>query len=903
MATPLKFAGLLLLSSALVAPAALAQEATAPADAAASDPQTTDPTAADPAAATGRSAAEADKAPDISVPGADIIVTGRRGANIQKNIPAVVSVLSSADIARTGDGNIAGALGRVTGLSVVGNGFVYVRGLGDRYSLALLNGSPLPSPEPLKRVVPLDLFPTNIVSSSLVQKSYSSNYPGEFGGGVINLTTNAVPAESFLTISGGIGANTETTYQMGYTYYGSKSDWTGFDNGARDTPPALAAFFKSGERISSGNVDTSAIAGQLVRANNGVVQRIHDMDPNYSATISGGTSFDLGGSTLGLIATAGYSNKWTTRDQRQQNSITPDLSALNTDFQRVTSDNRIVVNGLLGLGLEFGDNKIRWTNLYIRDTLKHTRLGIGNTQTQPTSDIMEQDTAWYERQLIDTQLVGEFKLSPEISLDVRGGYANSQREAPNELSFEYIRTNAEADPYGSLFVNRLNGNTGQTATTSFSDLNEDLWSGGVDLTWRPSPDLGLTAGYAYVDTKRTSSRRDFQFRASSDMPEGVGVLRPDLLLAPNLVDYFNISLIETNEGNPAFRATLKNHAGYGKLNWQITPELALDAGVRYETAKLAVSPVQVFNTPGASTATTQLDNHYWLPAATLTWQMRQDMQIRLNASKTIARPQFRELIYQFYFDPDTNRRYQGNPYLQDSKLFNAEARYEWYFGRDQRFSLAGFFKKIDNPIETFITLNGDNFITSFANAPKANLYGGEVELQKYFDLSNLLNGDFFATRRLVTIANYTYTKSKLKVRENDQVAVFGASSTLATDYFRDGSSLTGQSDHLVNFQLGLEDQENLSQQTLILSYASKRVTSRGLANQNQPDVYEYPGVNLDFVARQGVHVAGRQFDVKVEARNITGNNYKETQSNGTNRVIYNAYDIGRTFNFSISTTF
>jgi outer membrane receptor protein involved in Fe transport len=902
MATPLKFAGLLLLSTALVAPAALAQDATAPADATAADQQAE--SAPDAIAGPGRAAADdAQNGPEISVPGADIVVTGRRSANVQKSIPAVVSVLSSADIARTGDGNIAGALGRVTGLSVVGNGFVYVRGLGDRYSLALLNGSPLPSPEPLKRVVPLDLFPTNIVSSSLVQKSYSPNYPGEFGGGVINLTTSAIPAESFLTVSGGIGANTETTAQYGYTYYGAKSDWTGFDNGQRDIPPALQAFFDSGERISGGNVDTAEIAGQLVRFSNATVQRVKDVTPNYSATISGGTSFDLGGATLGLIATAGYSNKWVTRDQRQQNSVTPDLSALNSDFERVTTDNRVVANALLGLGLEFGDNKIRWTNLYIRDTLKHTRLGIGSTQTNPESDIMEQDTAWYERQLIDTQLVGEFKLSPEFSVDVRGGYANSQREAPNELSFEYIRTNAAADPYGDLFVNRLNGNTGQTATTAFSDLNEDLWSAGIDLSWRPSPALQLTTGYAYSDTSRTSSRRDFQFRASSSFPEGVGVLRPDLLLAPGIVDYFNIGLIETNEGNPAFLATLKNHAGYGKINWEIFDGLTLDGGVRYETAKLNVSPIQVFNTPGASTAATSLNNDYWLPAATLTWQIQQDMQVRLNASKTIARPQFRELIYQFYFDPDTNRRYRGNPFLEDSKLFNAEARFEWYFARDQRFSIAGFYKNIDKPIETFIGLEADNFITSFANAPKAQLYGGEVEVQKYFDLADWSDSAFFTDRRIVAIANYTYTKSKLKVAEGDQARVFGASSTLATDYFRDGASLTGQSDHLINLQLGLEDTENLSQQTLILSYASKRVTSRGLANQDQPDVYEYPGVNLDFVVRQGVKVMDRQFDVKLEARNLLGNKYKETQSNGDYTVIYNRYDYGTTFNFSIATTF
>ena len=141
-------------------------------------------------------------------------------------------MLGAADIARTGEGNIAGALGRVTGLSVVGNGFVYVRGLGDRYSLALLNGSPLPSPEPLKRVVPLDIFPSSIIASSLVQKSYSANFPGEFGGGVINLTTKAVPREPFLTIGGSIGGNSETTGPVSYTHLDvyKRQDWNSLDS-------------------------------------------------------------------------------------------------------------------------------------------------------------------------------------------------------------------------------------------------------------------------------------------------------------------------------------------------------------------------------------------------------------------------------------------------------------------------------------------------------------------------------------------------------------------------------------------------------------------------------------------------------------------------------------------------
>jgi outer membrane receptor protein involved in Fe transport len=886
-----RLATLLLLSTALAMPTlARAQDA---------EPATPAAAPAGPEASPAPPAGE--EAPtDVSIPGQDIVVTGRRDRNIVRAAPQVVSVLSTAEIARTGEGNIAGALGRVTGLSVVGNGYVYVRGLGDRYSLALLNGLPLPSPEPLKRVVPLDLFPSSIVASSLVQKSYSPNFPGEFGGGVINLTTKAIPTEGFLTIGGGASFDTETTSKLGYTYYGSKSDWTGFDNGQRDTPPALAAFLASGARISSGTVDTGAIARQLVTGRNGVLQKWQHMPPNFNGSLSAGKSFEIGNDvTLGVIAAAGYNNKWTTRDVTNQNSLVGDLAQLQNDFRRVITDDRIVVNGLLGAGLEFGDNKIRWTNLYIRDTLKNSRLGLGQ-RNGTTVDFMQQDTAWFERQLIDTQLVGEFKLTDALSLDLRGTYANSQREAPGELSFEYVRTNTAADIFGNYFVNRLNNGNGGDATISYSDLNEDLWAGGADLSYKFSPALTATVGYAYSDTKRTSSRRDFQFQASSDFPRGVDMFRPDLLLGPKIIDAFDINLVETNEGNPAFLAKLTNHAGYGKIDFHITDTLQLDTGVRYETAKESVVPIQIFNTPGASLAGTNLDNNYWLPAATLTWQFRPDMQVRVNASKTIARPQFRELVYQFYFDPDSNRQYRGNPLLVDSRLTNAEARYEWYINSQDRFSAAGFYKRLKNPIESFVT--GDDFTTSFANAPKADLYGAEVDVQKNISLANM-DGKFWASRKLVLIGNYTYTHSKLSVKANDPVAVFAASSTKASDFFRDGAQLTGQSKHLVNLQVGLEDTDSLSQQTILLSYASKRVTSRGLANTGQPDIIETPGIKLDFVARQGVEFLNKKLEFKFEARNLTGTKHKETQTSGQTVINTNTYDMGRVFSLSAQITF
>ena len=901
MAKPLPLAGLLLLSSALIAPAALAQSTV---------PEAKPGTSAQDSAAATDEAAEQDQGQetDVSIPGAAIIVTGRRNANIQKAAPAVVSVLSTEDIKRTGEGDIAGALSRVTGLSVVGNGFVYVRGLGERHSSGLLNGSPLPSPEPLKRVVPLDLFPTNVVASSLVQKSYSANFPGEFGGGVINLTTQAVPKESFLSIKGGAGLNTETTGQLGYTYYGSKYDWTGFDNGSRDTPPALKAFFNSGAKVGDVGVDQVAIISQIANGRNSVVQRNTDIPINWQGEITAGTSFDLGGSTLGVIATAGYKNNWRTRDILQQDASSKDLSSTEHDFRTVSTDNHIIVNGLLGMGLEFGRNKIRWTNLYIRDTIKQARLSAGTISQTAAYKFLNQDTAWYERQLIDTQLVGEFKLG-DLNVDVRGSYANSQREAPYELHYEYVSPVNDTNPLYGLYYNRLDGNEG-TATFAFSDLNEDLWAGGIDLSYPVLPFATVTAGYAYSDTQRRSDRREFRIQAPSSMPQGISLLRPDLLLNGTLAGCAVVTngactgtyqLYENTETDPSFGAKLRIHAGYGQVQIDVLDNVNIDLGVRYEHGEQSIYPIQVFTVPSNSGASNLLKKSYWLPTATVTWKLNPDMQLRVNASKTIARPQFRELIFQSYYDPESNTQFRGNPRLTDSQLYNAEVRYEWYFARDQRLSVAGFFKKIDKPIETFLSFSGNAITTSFANAPSANLYGAELETQKYFYLDSVSDAAFFANRRIVAVANYTYTKSKLKVSDSDMVSIYGLVDQPATNYFRDGAPLTGQSDHIANLQLGLEDTDSLSQQTILLTYASKRVTRRGLTGQ--PDIVSEPGIQLDFVARQGIKIGGIDTELKVEARNITGQKYKEYQDNGTNRVYYNLYKRGTSFSASWSVKF
>ena len=861
---------------------------------------------------------EDDEPIEVSVPGADlsnpdIVVTGNRSRNIVRRAPEVLTVLSNEDIARTGEGDIAGALQRITGLSVVGNGFVFVRGLGDRYSLALLNGSPLPSPEPLRRVVPLDIFPTSVIASSLVQKSYSVNYPGEFGGGVINLTTPSAPRDPFLELGGSVTFDTETSFQLGYTYFGSDLDWSGFDDGTRDFPAPLREAVESGNFGDTTSAQRREFAASLANAETTLIQRMGDTPANFSGEASAGASFDLGGMRIGLIAAAGYSNAWRTRDALQQTSLDPLLAGTpQTSFQAVTTDNRIIVNGLLGLGLNFGEHQIRWTNLYIRDTLKQARISAGFNRNVSDQDpnlppsLIEQNSYWFERQLIDTQLVGELRFG-DFSVDLRGTYANTQRESPYERAIGYFYLgddNPATQGPGDVddYVNNL-ASAGQFANIAFSDLNEDIWAGSADLSWRLPTDMPITlsTGYYHSRTQRSSSRFQFQyFRPEGALIVEIAQERPDFLLSDFNIFNYGIELRDVSgaEGTAAYDADLRINAGYLQAEIQPIDQLRAQFGVRYEDAEQTVQPI------GGTLAPTQLANNYWLPAATITWTPFQDLQIRLHGSRTIARPQFRELAPQIYQDFESDREFTGNPFLTDSELTNAEARIEYYFRPDQRITLAGFYKKIDNPIEAAAFFAGGGQLrTGFANAPQAELYGVEVEAQVYFPLESL-GGAFFDTRRLVLIGNYTYTQSR--VSADDSIIVGPDLQPVAANLlFEDGAPLTGQSDHLANLQVGIEDTDSLSQMTLLVTYASERVTNRGPIQglARQPDIVERPGLRLDFVARQAANIMGTPLEFSFEARNLTGEDYQEFQEIEGNRLDINSYRLGRTFSLGVKVRF
>ena len=903
---PKSFAVLLMLSSALVSPAAFAQDVQPEAQDAPADDVADEPV---------------DEEVEISAPGGglsdEIVVRGKFIPNTIRATPEVVSVLSEADIARTADGDIAGSLSRVTGLSLVGGRFIYVRGLGERYSSALLNGSPLPSPEPLRRVTPLDLFPTSIIASTVVQKSYSANFPGEFGGGLINLTTKSKVDEPFLNLSFDVSGDSETTFELGYTYFGSDSDFTGFDDGTRTLPAAFQRALTSGNPIVAGPnfspADVRNLTASLQNANTSLIQRNRNIPANFSGEITGGTNFEIGDAFFSLFGTAGLNNRWRTRGGLQQVTLGvspgtaggPPTLEPTLDQRYLTTENRITANGMLALNAEVGQHKFRFTNLFIRDTSKEASIRAGTDGR--LAGIQEFDsgrTNWFARQLFTTQFVGEMDFDA-LQLDFRGSYAKSRRDAPYERTYRYQRF--EIAPGFTPLVNDLR--TNGDARVAFSELDDNVYGAGFDLSYElpTARPITITTGYNYYKNDRQSTRRDFRFLPTDALPVTVAQTRIDFLLSDFNIFNNDIQLVEVpgDGGVTAYTADLEVHSGYLLADAELFDGLRINLGVRYEDGDQSTTPIDFFNLGGSQTIPTRIQNDYWLPAGTITWNFADDMQVRFAASKTIARPQFRELAPQLYLDLESDRQFFGNQFLQDSELFNVEARYEWYFDQDERVSLAGFYKKIDNPIEIVAFERAGSFLATFANAPEATLYGAEFEVLKFFDLYDL-GMKFFDERRLLTSINYTFTKSEINADAGDLIidptGPSGATPVAASNIFRDGSRLTGQSKHLFNAQLGLESTgDRLSQQTLLVSYNSPRVSNRG--SSDLPDLIEEIGWRLDFVWREGFQVFKSQAEVKLEVRNILSENYTESQTLGNSRIINNFFDIGTSVALGVELNF
>ena len=833
----------------------------------------------------------------------DIVVLGRNIPEPNRQSAEVAAFLTAEDLQRTGDSTAAAALTRVTGLSIVEGRFVYVRGLGERYSSALLNGSPLPSPEPLQRVVPLDLFPSSILAGVTVQKSYSPNYPGEFGGGVIDLRTVDAPAEPFLTLKAGISGNTETTARDNLVYYGSDTDWTGFDNETREVPGLIDQAFRTGKQINLANFSAEqvqAMGRSLVNAPLRLMQR-QQTPVDGSLELAGGfrTPTEIG--DLGVIAVAGYDNSWRTRQAIQEEGQFQggDLVPVST-FDVESNQNDVRLNLLGGLSLTTDNHDVKWTNLYVRTTTKRARTSAGPDFDAGGSVIRNDHTEWFVRQLFTSQLAGEhyFGDAGEWKLDWRAAYAQTSRDAPYETRFQY---GVDAE---DRFIHNVQGNQ-----ISFSELDDEIWSGGVDLAYNLPMSAGreatISVGAATLDNTRSAERHDLQFEAVNGLTDDQRRSRIDYLFSDFNINPWTLQLREVagSNGANAYDADLKVNAIYAMVDAEFVPTVRTTFGVRFEDGQQSVTPRDLFGGAAGFDAT-EIDEQYWLPSFTATWNFTEDQQLRFGASKTIGRPQFRELAPQAYTDPESDRVFIGNPYLTDTEILNLDARWEWYFGRQQFVTAGLFYKKLDKPVEAVIVDVGNQRQQSFLNAPEAAVMGAEFEVKKYFEFAD--QPAFISDKRWLVQANYTWSDSEVSVGSGDTVLTLGGGGQpeQASVFIQDGSRLQGQSEHVANLQFGWEDDAARSQATFILNYVSERTTARGagIGTVREPDYVQDPGAFLDFVYRKDFTVKGRDLGFALELRNLLGTDFDEYQERG-NKIRVNQYDLGQSASVSLTARF
>jgi TonB-dependent receptor len=382
----------------------------------------------------------------------------------------------------------------------------------------------------------------------------------------------------------------------------------------------------------------------------------------------------------------------------------------------------------------------------------------------------------------------------------------------------------------------------------------------------------------------------------------VQVARPDFLFSPDNISPDRFILQEIITPNDSYAAELDVNAFYVQADIDLIDYVKGTFGVRLEDAEQAVRTFDRFGNPGAGDV--NLSNEYVLPAATLTWNFADDLQLRAGYSKTIARPQFRELALSAFLDPETDRVYRGNSGLVDTELQNFDARLEYYMGRNQFITVAGFFKDITNPIEE-VQYSTASFVfeTTFINSPKAELYGLELEYRTRFEMP--LPGAFFDAREWLFSTNYTYTSSEVQAAEGQLIfdpvlrtprdaALFGL----------DGSELQGTPENIVNLQFGWES--DVDQLTLLVGFVDDRILQRGFGEGSfaLPNVVEEPGTQVDLVYRRNFNIGGRDLEFGLSGRNLLDEQhieYQETEELG--RTNFNTYDRGRSVSASISAKF
>jgi len=815
----------------------------------------------------------------------EVVVTGRQYSVatdvLEERIEAevVADIVSSEQIGRVGDSTVSLALRRLPGVTLVGDQFVYIRGLGERYSSTTVNGAYVPSPDLTRNVIPLDLFPAEIVKSISIQKGYSPDKPAAFGGGNVDIRTQGIPDDFVFSIQLGTGWNSESS-DDGLTYPGGGDDRWGTDDGTRALSPEIkAAIDRYQGDISATNIynsllrdgqfhsfdEAEAINRQIATAlNRDIDFRPKSMGPDLSGEVALGNSWYLGEAEqwqVGFLALGDYKNQWRNRDRIVRSVGDPE------DVDRVQRTiNQVVLTGSLGVGVDFaGEQRIEANAIYLRNTEDEASLTLGNNFNFPADNgqqLRNYGIRYEERDLQLFQLNGTHKLGAETLglLDwapfvdrleglTFGWYwsdARAQTDIPSEVTV--LGRDTIVPDTGEVLATAIRANT-TAGNFVFTGLEDDVTSYGTSLQMPFEAGnfvVEASGGYDYYEKARSYLQTQLNLGTSSS-----GAI-PNLAGTPGTV-YTDANILDPVNGfelglgglgTESYLAGETVTAAWGKLDMLWKDTWRLMAGVRWEDFERVSVPIDQYEYDPAvgkirfSSVDQTLDSFAvaeddFYPAAAITWIRpgfwADDFQLRLGWSETVARPDLREISDATYIDPLTEARVRGNPDLVNSNLTNLDLRAEWFFANNNNLTVSLFYKDIADPIETIAAPGtDDNIGLTFINGDSAKVYGVEFEGLASLDLLDASWDDGFFVSGNLTLS--------------DSEIVIGDASLGVTNNKR---RMTQHSDYVANLQLGWDSPGGAHSASLIYSIYGERIFFAG--RNGAEDAWEQPFNSLDLV--------------------------------------------------------
>lgn len=749
----------------------------------------------------------------------------------QKNMATISDGISAELIKKTPDRNTGDVLKRVSGVTIADSKFAVIRGLADRYNMAMLNGDILPSSEADRKAFSFDIFPSNLLENITIVKAATPDRPAEFAGGIIDLSTKDIPTENFLNLQLGTGMNNISTFHAYADSKNSKTDWLGYDKTMRVIPSNFPSKDVLNQSLSQFTLNDRVEASKQFE-NTWGVKEYKSLAPFRNLQLAGGLvkrfKNDM---SLGVVGALSYS-----RTQRNYNVERNEING-NTEAYKfkdtVTKDN-VLIGSILNVGMKINSNhKINFKNSFSINSddqtvrrsgdfidneyyVKGNALWFANNQL--LSNQLSSDHVFSKRNIKLQLSIGRNKIARTIP-DLRRSYYTLNYDATDDV----YRANVTTFP-NTFFMGRF-----------FSKTNETIYNGKADLTVPYklfNSNHSLKLGTYYQSKERDYSARVLAYvRAKSvGFQQNLLTLPEQEMFSKDNMAANGFIISDATQPQDQYNATSKLQSYYIMNDNLFASKFRFVYGVRIEDFK------QQLVTGSLKQGDLTIDKHNTdiLPSLNFTYLMNSKTNVRFSASKTLSRPEFRELSPSAFYDYNMSATYTGNSKLEQTTIQNYDVRYEYFMGKGEMLSGSLFYKNFKNPIETAVPfgLTTTQKVFSYVNVPSATSYGLELEFRK--SLSFLSSSEKSQLNNLIIFGNLSYIKSNVKVTTT---SASGEEST----YNR---PMQGQSPYIINGGVGYTHPASNFSTTIVFNRIGERIFAVG--NGEIPALYEAPRNVIDF---------------------------------------------------------